>query len=223
MHQHVWRVLSACCGAMLAAPLLAMLGITGCVKHYVAPRPDQPHAIVKVRRAYHSYAGTMLTESANIGEFQVMTYSRASDLDDTQTTAVRVHPGGANWSVSAAYTHTVSQQVRESYQQQVPYQATETYNCGSYSSSGSSYRSCTRSVTRYRSETKYRTVTKQVTIVDAQCSAFTNQLAEVGHVYLLQFSYTGPDVCSLQCLEQVALPDGRFDTIDCKPAPRVDS
>jgi hypothetical protein len=193
-------------------PFFVLAILAGCVSHYEPPLPNQPHAVVKIRRAYASHAGTTLSEAAFIGEDQVMAQDRASDLDATQTSAVRVHPGPIVWQVGSTYTHTEMQHVQEYYTEQVPYMASESYNCGS----GSTYRSCTRSVTRYRSERKSRWVNKQVTVVDAQCERSLRQLVEDGHIYLLQYSYTADDVCSLVCLEQLARPDGQFDTKPCR-------
>ena len=49
------------------------------------------------------------------------------------------------------------------------------------------------------------------------------QLAEVGHVYLLQYSYTGPEICSLLCLEQTQRAGGQFDTKPCTVPPYAES
>lgn len=196
---------------------ITSLALTGCVHKYEAPLANQPHAIVKIRRAYASHAGETLTESAFIGEYQVLEQNRAADLDETQTTAVRVHPGPLAWKVSSTYTHTEMQHVQEHYTEQVPYSATESYSCGT----GTSARTCTRMVTRYRTASKTRWVNKQVTVTDAQCKSQTRQLAEVGHMYLLQYSYTGPDICSLLCVEQAPRADGQFDTKPCTVPPKT--
>jgi hypothetical protein len=191
--------------------IAASIGASGCVHKYEAPLANQPHAIVKIRRAYASRAGSTLNESAFIDKYQVLAEERPAELDETQTTAVRVHPGPITWRVGSTYTHTEMQQVQERYTEQVPYTSMETYNCGT----GTNYRTCTRTVTRYTTEYKTRWVTRQVTVTDAECTSRTRQLAEVGHVYLLQYSYTGPDICSLLCLEQAPRDDGQFDSKPC--------
>jgi hypothetical protein len=196
---------------LLSAITIASIGLSGCVHKYEAPLANQPHALVKIRRAYASHAGSTLSETAFIGEYQVMEQDRAAELDETQTTAVRVHPGPVAWKVSSAYTHTETQRVQENYTEQEPYTTTESYSCGT----GTNYRTCTRTVTRYHSRQKTRWVNKQVTVVDAECSSETRQLAEVGHVYLLQYSYTAHDICSLLCVEQAPRADGQFDTKPC--------
>lgn len=213
MHGELRRLMTN----LFRALVIAMsIGASGCVHKYKAPLADQPHAIVKIRRAYASHAGDTLSESAFIGEYQALTQDRAAELDATQTTAVRVHPGPIAWKVSSAYTHTEMQHVQEHYTERVPYTTRETYSCGT----GTSSRTCSRTATHYRSESKTRWVNKQVTVVDAECSSQTRQLAEVGHMYLLQYSYTGPDICSLLCLEQAPRSDGNFDTKPCTVPPR---
>jgi hypothetical protein len=201
----------------LAALVLASIGLGGCVHKYEAPLADQPHAVVKIRRAYASRAGTTLSESAFIGKYQVLAQDRAAELDETQTTAVRVHPGPIEWQVASAYTHQEMQRVQEHYTEQEPYTTTESYSCGT----GTNQRTCTRSVTRYHTRSKTRWVSRQVTITDAECSSRARQLAEVNRVYLLQYSYTGPDICSLLCLEQVPRDDGHFDTKPCTVPPKA--
>lgn len=39
------------------------------------------------------------------------------------------------------------------------------------------------------------------------------------HVYLLQYSYQAPSVCSLSCFEQVRGDGGAFVNKPCPPAP----
>ena len=73
-----------------------------------------------------------------------------------------------------------------------------------------------RTVTRYRSEQKTRWVNKQVTVTDADCKRTLQQVAEDGHIYLLQYSFTADDVCSLVCVEQIARADGQFDSKPCR-------
>jgi hypothetical protein len=210
MHDELRRpVTTPFCTLLLIAT--ASIGASGCVHKYEAPLANQPHAIVKIRRAYATHDGETLTESAFIGKHLVLEQERPAELDETQTTAVRVHPGPVAWRVGSAYTHTEMRRVQENYSEQVPYTATETYSCGT----GTNYKTCTRTVTRYRYEQKTRWVNRQVTVTDAECTSQTRQLAEVGHVYLLQYSYTGPDICSLVCLEQAPRADGQFDSKPC--------
>ena len=204
-------------GRTLALAVWALAG-SGCVKAYQAPTADQPHAVVKIRRAYHVSAGTNLQEYANIGEFRALAEQRAASQSEARTTALLVHPGPARWKVGSEFSHTELRMVREQYSQQVPYHATETYSCGT----GTSHRMCTRSVTRYRTETKWRTVQKQVKVSDGACHGAAAHQARQGSVYLLQYSYSGPKVCSLQCMEQRPVDGEQFQSVACEPAPAED-
>ena len=87
----------------LAVAAWALLG-SACVKAYQAPTADQPHALVKIRRAYHVSAGTDLHEYANIGEFRALVEQRAASQSEARTTAILVHPGPARWKVGSPRT-----------------------------------------------------------------------------------------------------------------------
>ena len=72
---------------------------SGCVRQYEPPRPDQPHAIVKVRRTYDRASGPNLRETIDIGEFRAFEHSGAA-LDAPSTDAILVHPGPASWTIA---------------------------------------------------------------------------------------------------------------------------
>jgi len=104
--------------------------------------------------------------------------------------------------------------VHEPYTEQVPHQEMESYNCGT----GGSYRTCTRSVTRYRSETKYRWVNRVVEVPDGDCASSLTFAPAVGHVYLLEYTYRDHRACALSCFEQSPMPDGTFRNQLCPVA-----
>ncbi len=198
-------------GQMAVGPAVLLLFVLGCAKPYVPPTVDEPHGIVKLRRTYHLSAGTTLTERASVNEFEVTNRSRSSALDETRSEAVRVRPGAATWVVGSNFSHPERRSVSEPYTVQTPYTTSESYSCGS----GSDYRTCTRSVTRYHSETRYRTVTRTVDVSDGACVAQSQQVVEAGRSYLLQYAYSAPEICSLLCVEQLPRDDGRFDSRPC--------
>ena len=190
--------------------------VVGCVQQYRPPAANEPHAIVKIRRSYHSFAGQSLRESAFIGDYEAMDNVRPAQLDTSESLPIRVHPGPLTWRVGSNYFHTETRMVTETYYVQVPYSASESYSCGY----GTNYRTCYRTVTRYRSEPRTRHVMRNVEVSDGSCAMQVDQMADVGHVYLLQYSYTGPGVCSLQCLEQIPSSPGQFTTQPCQLPPR---
>lgn len=183
---------------------------------YRPPTANEPHAVVKFRRVYQESPGTSLNELLMIGEEslfrQGLSSSRASaPLND----AVLIHPRGAVFAASSAFSHTELRRVQETYYEQQPYHTTESYSCGT----SGSFRRCTRYVTRYRSVAKQRWVTKYVSITDSSCSSQRSLLPREGGVYLLELAYRASGSCTLSCYEQIPLPDGQFKNQPCPAAP----
>jgi len=192
----------------------------GCVREYKPPTADQPHAVLKIRRTYESTPGVTLQEHANIGEFRAFeAQAHALEAKQARTDAILVHPVPIAFAFAGTFVHTEARQVQETYYEQEPYSDTESYSCGT----GTSYQSCTRSVTRYRSVAKTRWVTRLETIVDGTCEGSAPLSPAAGGVYLLQYTYQDRGACSLSCFEQVPLGENRFDQKPCPvgpPAPK---
>ncbi len=114
--------------------------------------------------------------------------------------------------MGASFFHVEQRLVRESYTEQESYSDSESYSCGS----GTLYRTCTRSVTRYRSVTKYRTVMRPVQVSDGTCAIGVLVSPQVGHMYVIDFTYRENNACSATCAEQMAiLSDGSFQLAPC--------
>jgi hypothetical protein len=131
---------------------------------------------------------------------------------------VLVHPAPATFLMAGRFFHHQYQLVDETYYEQEMYQDSETYNCGSGTGS-SSYRTCTRQVTRYRSVPRHRQVTKLVEVTDAECEAQRRISPAPDKVYLLQYSFQEHSACSLSCFEQVPNSDGSFQNLPCPATP----
>jgi hypothetical protein len=146
----------------------ALLGLTSaCVQHYRPPTANQPHAVLKVRRAYERQAGVSLSEHLEIGQFRAFeSGAHAREATQARTDAVLAHPKPDTFSFTATFSHTEPRLVQETYYTQEPYTASESYSCGF----GSQPRTCYRTVTHYRSVPKTRMVTRAQTIVDGTCS-----------------------------------------------------
>jgi len=185
---------------------------SGCVRQYEPPRPDQPHAIVKVRRTYDRASGPNLRETIDIGEYRAFQHAGAA-LDTPSTDAILVHPGPASWTFSAAFFHSEMRTVQETYYEQESYTETESYNCGT----GTQYTTCTRPVTRYRSVPKTRWVTQNVEVVDGRCEVPVVHQAEADHLYIVQFHYLDNTVCQADCYEQLKSPTGGEENRRCPP------
>lgn len=205
---------------------LALLALCGCGAHvYAPPRGDQPHAVVKIRRAYLTGGGTGLHEIGDLLTDDEDSTGRALQItvDSSLASSPRVdgllvHPQPFQLTLQSEFFHTEERQVQESYQVSVPYQTTESYSCPSGYGSTMTYSTCTRMVTQYRSETRYRTVTKIVEISDGACGAKTTLRPEAGHVYLLDYVYHTRNNCELRCEEQVMAPGA--GSYVARPCPR---
>lgn len=185
---------------------------SGCVPAYHPPTAQDPHAIVKIRRSYDTGGGTRLRERLLVDDHSAFDGLVPAELGaSARTDSTLVWPVTANYAFGSTFFHTESRQVQETYYTQVPYTSTESYSCGS----GTSFQTCTRTVTHYRSESHTRWVTKLVEVSDGACQAKLSFTAMANNVYLLQYSYQEPNVCSFSCFEQVPQPDGTFQNRPC--------
>lgn len=169
---------------------------------------------MKLRRTYAQTKGVKLRE-----RFLIQSkYSLLSQTVDSRNAenplidGILIHPEPAGIEATSVFFHFETRMVRESYQEQEPYMATETYNCGA----AGTYRTCTRSVTRYRSVTKYRDVMKTVEVPDLSCSDSVIFQPADGHIYLLEMTVQDQDSCNLICYEQIPNPDGTFANAPCQ-------
>jgi hypothetical protein len=203
------RVLRSTCSLAVVAATIA-----GCVRAYKPPAPNEPHAILKLRRTYEQTAGAQLSETLTLGEDLAFSSSGGAGVAATpRSDAILIHPVLANMTFRSGFSHQEGRQVQEYQLEQVPYNTTETYNCGT----GTSYRTCSRSVTRNRTERKPHWVTKTETVDDGSCTQTLMLTPRQGSTYLLQYTYQQRDICALSCFEQKAGPDGAITQAPCLP------
>jgi hypothetical protein len=181
----------------------------------VPPDVDEPHAVVKVRRVFHSSPGAQRTTTILLNQDQVLERDEAASLDAPQTDAIRVHPGPGAWRIKAVFHHPETRTELEHYQEQVQYFENETYTEQQSYSCGT--RTCFRPVTRSRMvsklryEPKTRWVTRTVDEVDDRCERSFRLNAVAGALYILQLTYTGTGFCNAVCLEQTpGAPDAQL-------------
>jgi len=193
----------------------AALG-TACVPPYEPPTASQPHAVVKLRRTYDQTAGTHLNESVDIDEHAALREGTHSGVGRApRTDSILAHPVPGTFVVSSNFFHHETHLVQESYQESHTTYRMESYSCGT----GTSYRTCSRSVPHTEYTTKYRTVPKTVEVSDGSCARAIRFAPQDQHVYLLQYTYQAPSACSLSCYEQVQSPGGGFKNLPCPAAP----
>jgi hypothetical protein len=199
----------------LAVLALACTGL-GCLVPYRPPTYEQPHAVLKYRRAYLMQAGASLSEVLSVDGYAALNLTVPSQTAATaRTDAVMVHPQPATLRVDSTFFHNQTRSVEERYTEQVPYTASESDSCGSGYGTSYSCRTCTRTVTHYRSETRYRTVMRTERVVDAACH---NELALTparDGVYLLELDFQGHRACRLSCYQQIHAADGSFRNSRC--------
>jgi len=195
--------------------ILGATGVTlgaGCVPAYHPPRPEEPHAIVKLRRTYESGGGTTLREQVLVdGHGAYDGVSPAALAGAARIDSILVWPIQASYAFRSLFFHTEMRYVNETYYEQVSSLESESYSCGS----GTSYRTCTRMVTRYHTEPRQRMVMKSVEVSDGACETGLHFSAMTNHVYLLQYTYQQPNACVLACFEQVPQSDGTFQNRPC--------
>ena len=177
--------------------------VAGCYRAYVLPAPHEPHAMVKVRVAYHARPGPSLRQLVLINGEAVDIPTPPTGPPGEITRAIPVRPQATRWDVRSTFFHTITvPQTRVETR-------TESYPCGS----GRTPRTCTRSVTHTR------TVMVTHTITDASCAQAAGQGPQVEGVYLLQYDFYAHGRCSLVCFRQLPNPDGTFQNTPCEPPP----
>jgi hypothetical protein len=196
--------------------IVAAASTVGCVPEYRPPLPNEPHAILKVRRVYEQNPGTGLHEKVLVDEYLALSADEPAGVAAApRTDAILIRPVPATISVSNSFYHLATRAVEDTYFEEESYQDTETYNCGV----GTEFRTCTRSVTRYRSVPRTRWVDRIEPQVDGACERGWRLAPAAGRTYLLQYTYQEHGACSLSCFEQVPTGAGQFEHRPCPTAP----
>jgi hypothetical protein len=176
------------------------LGMVGCIPQYQPPTLNEPHAVVKVRLAYHGWPGPQVDQVTLVDGHAIQDLpSPPQGGEGVITRAVRVRPGATDWSIKTAFFHTNMVTRTESYT------TTQSYPCG-------------RSMCS-RSTPHTRTVTQTVRVNDAVCETGMRQSTSVGATYILQYDFFAHERCQLHCFEQVPQADGSLGNLPCREAP----
>lgn len=182
-----WFALSAC-------------ALSSCIPEYRPPALSEPHALVKVRLAYHAWSGPQLEQVVLIDQHGVKEIpAPVQGGEGVVTRPVLVRPGPAPWTVRTAFFHTYMTTRTESYS------TSESYSCGKSM--------CSRSVPHTR------TVTQTVRVNDAVCERAMRHLAVQNGIYILQYDFFANERCSLTCFRQIQQPDGALANVPCEAAP----
>ncbi len=174
---------------LLAIPF----GATACMSQYKFPTPEQPHAILKVRRQYVEKAGVSLSELVVVDEQRAYSESTpVHEVGGVRTDAIMLHPGTSDVEVRLVFSHQVTR----------TRQVQESYSCGTYDSP----RTC------YRTRTQYY----QETVVDAACIKQQRVTLDDGATYIVDVDFHGASNCRMRCVEQVPDGPGTFKNKPCE-------
>jgi hypothetical protein len=185
---------------VLSAVMLA--SGSGCVRRYEEPALTEPHATVKIRVLHHERSGPQLDLE---GRIRPAGDEYGIQLADDGLRVVRVRLVPTTYRVSSSFFHTTMQM-------QTVF-VSESYACGTTSSG---YGTHTYSQTQYCTRQVPRQQWVTVRVGDGDCQALAFQPTPVeGAVYLVQYDYFGPGVCSLTCLRQVDTGAGTFQFTPC--------
>jgi hypothetical protein len=168
---------------------LIACGLSSCIPEYRPPSLSEPHAVVKVRLAYHAWSGPELEQVVLIGAYGVKEIpTPVQGGEGVVARPVLVRPGAVPWTVRTAFFH-ISTTTR-----------TEVYQTG-------------------ESVPQTRTVTETFRENDAVCERAIRHLAVQNGIYILQYDFFADQRCSLHCFRQVQQPDGTLGNVPCEPAP----
>jgi hypothetical protein len=194
----MYRLLSSSIIARLVAPgLVLAIALSACVPQYRPPALNEPHALVKVRLAYHAWPGPQVDQQVLVDGHAVWDIPvPPRNGDGVVTRAVRVRPGFVPWTIKTAFFHTYMVTRTETYS------TTESYPCGKSMCS--------------RSTPHTRTVNQVMRVNDAVCEIGLHQDTVEAGLYLLQYDFFADRRCQLHCFQQLPQPDGSLGNVPCR-------
>jgi hypothetical protein len=182
--------------------LLPACALTKPPPDYQGPAKGEPHAIVKVRLAYHDWPGPELEQLVDIdGRALRGIPAPARGGDEIATRVALVRPGPVAWTIQTTFFHNDVTSHAETYD------TTEPAPCG------------TTTCMQIRPHT--RLVNKVDRVNDAACSQGTRFRAKAGETYVLQYDYLADQKCTLACYRQVHAAKGAPGKVPCETATGV--
>jgi hypothetical protein len=181
----VWRR----CSAPVAACRLAGLSlvawlVSACANDYRAPSHSEPHALVKLRLAYHAWLGPLLEQVVTIDGDDVRDIpSPAPERNGGAVNRpILVRPGNIGCTVRATFFHNDVTTHAESYE------TSEPAPCGA--------------TTCMQSQPHTRLVNQFDRVDDASCTQGLRFPAKTGESYVLEFDFLADRQCTLKCYRQ---------------------
>ena len=175
---------------------LAAWILSACVPDYRPPNFNEPHALVKVRLAYHAWPGSELEQLVSIDGNDVREIPPPEQHGvAVATRPVLVRPGSAVWTFRTTFFHNDVTSHAETYESK------EDVPCDS--------------TTCVQSTPHTRQVNRVERVDDATCAQSTKLLAVSGETYTLEYEYLANQQCTLHCHRQVHRPGGAAASTPC--------
>jgi hypothetical protein len=180
----------------LATCLVTAWLLPGCAHEYRPPKAGEPHALVKLRLAYHAWSSALLEQSVTVDGDPVRGIPPPAERGDRSVShSLVVKPGPAVWAVQATFFHNDVTTHAETYD------TTESAPCGS------------STCTQIRPHT--RLVNHLDRVDDASCRQDTKLVASAGETYVLEFDYQADQQCTLRCHRQAQKGKGAPTNLPC--------
>ena len=180
----------------LRACWLLVLLLGGCVPEYRQPDLEQPHAVAKLRLAYHAWPGPMLEQTVMVDGSLVKVPLPVQGHAGAVTRTLRLRPGALWWSIRAAFFHNDVSTHAETHT------PAENHPCDDIA--------CTEPAPQVHN---VNTVDR---VNDVVCEAGMKQQVVAGATYVVQFDFSAERRCTLQCFRQVSRPGGKVASAPCK-------
>jgi hypothetical protein len=184
---------------VLAGCLLPACALTKPPPDYQGPAKREPHAVVKVRLAYHAWPGPELEQRVDIdGRVLGDIPAPARRGDGVATRVALVRPGPVAWAIQTTFFHNDVTSHAETYD------TTEAAPCGT--------------TTCMQIHPHTRLVNKIDRVNDAACSQGMKFQAKAGETYVLEYDFEADKKCTLVCHRQVHGAKGSPATASCETA-----
>jgi len=177
--------------------LLPACALTRPPPDYQAPAQSEPHALVRLRLAYHDWPGPELEQVVDIDGRALRDIPQpARRGDGVATRTALVRPGPVAWTIQTTFFHNDVSSHAETYD------TTEPAPCGT--------------TTCMQTRPHTRLVNKVDRVNDAGCSQGTRFQAKAGETYHLQYDFSADQKCTLVCSRQVHQGKGPSATAPCE-------
>jgi hypothetical protein len=188
--------------------LTAALALGACVPYY-PPARGEPHALVKVRVAYHAQYQGDLQHAVYVNGQAVAVPLPPASVQTPYTTALRVRPGPVRWKFVSAFQHKSTRTVQLT---QMGGPISCQLPAGSPGGDNPLHGPLPGACTPYL---PYPAPPTTEFVTDASCEAKAEHAVRPNEIYLVQYDFYGDGQCRARCYIQVEAADGQFRLTPC--------